>query len=58
MPYISFEDERIADLDGAALGFLTEEYARVAPSGADASPVVWCFDEIQLFPGCERFVRR
>ena len=58
MPYISFEDERIADLDGAALGFLTEEYARVAPSGADASPAVWCFDEIQLIPGWERFVRR
>ena len=57
VPYISFEDERITGLEGRDLGFLTDEYARVAPSGADA-PVAWCFDEIQLVPGWERFVRR
>lgn len=58
VPYISFEDERIAGLEGRDLGFLTDEYARVAPSGIDSPPVAWCFDEIQLVPGWERFVRR
>lgn len=58
VPYISFEDERITGLEGRDLGFLTDEYARVAPSGADSPPVAWCFDEIQLVPGWERFVRR
>ena len=57
VPYISFEDERVAGLEGADLGFLTEEYARVTP-GADSPAAVWCFDEIQLIPGWERFVRR
>ncbi len=58
VPYISFEDERITGLEGQGLGFLTEEYARVVPTGADSPPVAWCFDEVQLVPGWERFVRR
>ena len=57
-PYISFEDERITGLEGRDLGFLTEEYARVVSTGADLPPVAWCFDEVQLVPGWERFVRR
>lgn len=58
VPYISFEEERIAGLEGRDLGFLTEEHARVAPSGAGSPPSAWCFDEIQLVPGWESFVRR
>ena len=56
VPYISFEDERISGLDGRDLGFLIEEYARIVTSGSP--PDAWCFDEIQLVPGWERFVRR
>ena len=56
LPFISFEDERISGLDGRDLGFLAEEYARVVASGSP--PDAWCFDEIQLVPGWERFVRR
>ncbi|MEW6072555.1 MAG: ATP-binding protein [Planctomycetota bacterium] len=58
VPYINFEDERLAGLDGRRLGFLLEEYGRRVPDAAEHGPVTWCFDEIQLVPGWERFVRR
>lgn len=58
LPFISFEDERLADLDASDLGFLLDEYRRLFPeSGQDAS-VTWHFDEVQLVRGWERFVRR
>ena len=58
-PYLSFEDERLIDLTASDLGLVLVEHARLLPAGAAAdSPVVWCFDEIQLVPGWERFVRR
>lgn len=57
LPYINFEDERLAGLQAEHLGFLLEEYGRrVAEAGSE--PVIWCFDEIQVVPGWERFVRR
>ena len=58
VPYVNFEDERLAGLDGRHLGFLLEEYGRRVPDAAERGPVMWCFDEIQLVPGWERFVRR
>jgi uncharacterized protein len=56
LPYLNFEDERLSGLQGAHLGFLVEEYQRTAPD--PAGRVTWCFDEIQLVPEWERFVRR
>ena len=58
LPYVSFEDERLADLDAADLDLLVSEYGRAFPDADDAEPVVWHFDEIQIVPGWERFVRR
>lgn len=58
LPYVNFEDERLAGLDGSQLGFLLEEYGRNVPDVAAGGPVFWCFDEIQSVPGWERFVRR
>ena len=67
LPYVSFEDERLAGLDGARLHLLLDEYYRQFPvldDGGDAScpgtrPVVtWHLDEIQVVPDWERFVRR
>ena len=58
LPYISFEDERLADLDAAELDLLLSEHARRLPEAADAGAVTWHFDEIQVVPGWERFVRR
>ena len=57
LPFVSFEDERIAGLEAAELGVLVDEYYRLVPRAHDAT-VTWCFDEIQLVPGWERFVRR
>lgn len=58
LPYVNFEDERLADLEARHLGFLIEEYGRRVPDAYERGQVTWCFDEIQLVPGWERFVRR
>lgn len=56
LPYVNFEDERLAGLDASQLGFLLDEHARRVPDVTGG--VLWCFDEIQVLPGWERFVRR
>ena len=56
--YLSFDDDRLADLDLAQLGFLLEEYYRRHPALRGRETVHWFLDEIQLVPGWERFVRR
>jgi predicted AAA+ superfamily ATPase len=60
LPYVNFEDERLAGLEAGHLGFLLEEFGRRVPDAdAAAQPtVLWSFDEIQVVPGWERFVRR
>ncbi len=37
---------------------LVEEYYRRFPSWRGKETVIWCFEEIQVLPGWERFVRR
>lgn len=56
--YISFDDDRLADLGLDQLGFLIEEYYRRYPQFRGSERVLWLFDEIQLVTGWERFVRR
>jgi hypothetical protein len=58
LPYLNFEDERVAELRAAHLGFLLEEFGRRVPDARVSGTVLWCFDEIQVVPGWERFVRR
>lgn len=79
LPYISFEDERLAGLDAGSLHFLLDEYYRQFPvtggsvaggsvpggpaasgtaAGCNRALTTWHFDEIQVVPGWERFVRR
>ena len=54
LPYINFEDERLSGLTAEHLSQLVDEHTRRF-SGSNVS---WCFDEIQVVPGWERFVRR
>jgi predicted AAA+ superfamily ATPase len=58
LPYLNFEDERLVGLTAGQLGFLVEEHGRRVPGAAEQAKVTWCFDEIQVVPGWERFVRR
>ena len=58
LPYLSFEDERLAGLEADHLGLVVEEYYRRFPRLRDAATVTWCFDEIQMVAGWERFIRR
>ena len=50
MPYVNFEDERLAALQASQLGFLLEEYGRRVPEAGADRTVTWCFDEIQVMP--------
>lgn len=58
LPYLNFEDERLAGLEAPHLGFLLDEFARRVPDIHERGGTLWCFDEIQVVPGWERFVRR
>lgn len=56
--YISFDDERLVDIEAGQLSNLIEEYYRRYPKLRGAKTVYWFFDEIQLVQGWDRFVRR
>ncbi|MDO8598365.1 MAG: ATP-binding protein [Sulfuricaulis sp.] len=56
--YLSFDDDRLAELPPEQLGLLLEEYYRRFPELRARESVRWLLDEIQLVPGWERFVRR
>ena len=58
LPYINFEDDRLAGLAAEHLDFLLQEYGRRFPDTAAGARTTWFFDEIQVVPGWERFVRR
>jgi len=58
LPYLNLEDEQLAGLTAKDLGLALEEYYRLFPALRRAETVTWCFDEIQVVPGWERFVRR
>ncbi len=56
--YLSFEDERLADMTAADLGLFLEEYYRLRPEWRDRRRAVFLLDEIQAVPGWELFARR
>ncbi len=58
LPYLNLEDERLAGLQVRHLTALVEAYYRHFPQFRGKETVTWCFDEIQLVPGWEQFVRR
>lgn len=58
LPYLNFEDERLAGIEVRHLSLLLEEYYRRYPAFRGREVVTWYLDEIQLVPGWERFVRR
>ncbi|GAB4240070.1 MAG: ATP-binding protein [Acidobacteriota bacterium] len=58
LPYINLEDERLAGFSVKDFEILIEEYYRLFPALRGSESVTWCFDEIQVVPGWERFVRR
>ncbi len=58
LPYINFEDEQLAGLQAGQLHLLLEEYYRRHPDLRGRETVTWCFDEMQVVPGWESFVRR
>lgn len=55
---IGLEDDRLIGMDVTDLDWLVEEYFRRHPAFRATGPVTLCFDEIQVIPHWERFVRR
>jgi predicted AAA+ superfamily ATPase len=58
LPYINFEDERLEGMETGHLTSLVETCYRQHPVLRSRETVTWFFDEIQVVPGWERFVRR
>jgi hypothetical protein len=58
LPYVNFEDEQLAGMAAEHLHLIVEEHYRRYPALRARETVTWCFDEIQVVPGWERFVRR
>jgi predicted AAA+ superfamily ATPase len=58
LPFVSFEDEKLAGITAGELDTLIEEYYRRYPTLRQQETVTFCLDEIQLVPGCEQFLRR
>ncbi len=56
--YFSFEDERLAGLQGSDLDMLLDEYYRLHPQWRDQRRCTFFLDEIQVVPGWELFARR
>jgi len=56
--YVNFEDERLAEMQAGDLQHLLEGYYRLHPEWRDQRRVTFFFDEIQVVPGWETFVRR
>ena len=56
--YVSFDDDRLADIKADQLSGLLEAYYRRFPDLRRRETVSWFLDEIQLVSGWERFVRR
>lgn len=56
--YLGFDDDRLAGIGVDQLAALLEEYYRMYPSLRGKETVAWYFDEIQLVPNWERFLRR
>ncbi len=58
VPYVNFEDERLEGITADHLNPVIEGYYRRYPEARASTRVMWCFDEIQVVSGWERFVRR
>ncbi|AWI10269.1 ATP-binding protein [Ereboglobus luteus] len=56
--YFNFEDERLEGMTAARLSQIVEAYYQRFPEFRRKAEVLFCFDEIQIVPGWERFVRR
>jgi hypothetical protein len=57
VPYVNFEDERLGGMKAAELAFLIEEHGRLVPDARERGTVTWCFDDVQVVSGWERFMR-
>lgn len=56
--HVNFEDERLVGMSSLDLQWVVEEYFSLHPGRRGRRPVTFFFDEIQLVPGWETFVRR
>jgi predicted AAA+ superfamily ATPase len=56
--HFNFEDERLGGMEASQLAWVLEEYYLRFPQFRDRRKVMFFFDEIQVVPGWETFIRR
>jgi len=48
LPFLNFEDERLAGMRGEDLPWFLEDYYRRFPGWRKEETILWCLDEIQV----------
>jgi len=56
--YINFEDDRLAGFESRDFQSILDVYFELCPQYAKSKELFFCFDEIQIVPGWEKFIRR
>lgn len=58
MLYVNFEDERLRGIDAKDLQSILDAYFELNPQHEKSDRIFLYFDEIQVVPGWEKFIRR
>lgn len=56
--YINFEDDRLADFQSRHFQTILDVYYELYPEYIDSKDLFFCFDEIHVIDGWEKFIRR
>lgn len=56
--YINFEDDRLADFQAHHFQTILDVYYELYPEYIDSKDLFFCFDEIHVIEGWEKFIRR
>lgn len=56
--YINFEDDRLAGFKISDFQYILDVYFELYPKNIDNNDLFFCFDEIHVVPGWEKFIRR
>jgi len=56
--YINFEDDRLADFTSHHFQMILDVYYELYPQYIDSKELFFCFDEIHVIEGWEKFIRR
>ncbi|MBN1914629.1 MAG: ATP-binding protein [Parachlamydiales bacterium] len=56
--YVNFEDDRLAGFEISHFQIILDTYFELYPQNINRQDLFFCFDEIHIVPGWEKFIRR